>query len=176
MNYLYHWVPKNMQGEVLYPLNKLKEIYPDVYKEHVLKYEGREKVMDQRIPSLNCLWNDVLHFSAVHPSLIKQALVQAGRTEPFDIEYFEIDPHLLDPNNTIVYLYKHQNILNKFDDDNFTIYDPDNIAQYSEVPQLTKDYYTEMIREGKKPLHYHMVPHILYKGPLNVNGAKHITV
>ncbi len=30
--------------------------------------------MEQRIPILNCLWNDVLHFSPVHPAKIKQAM------------------------------------------------------------------------------------------------------
>jgi len=40
MNWLYHWVPKNMQGNVLMPLNKLKKSHPKIYKEQAKKYIG----------------------------------------------------------------------------------------------------------------------------------------
>ncbi|MBK8551651.1 MAG: hypothetical protein IPL53_11555 [Ignavibacteria bacterium] len=70
MNYLYHRVPKNLRGNVLYPLNTLKEIHPDLYEQQASKYAGREHITCQIIPILNCLWNDVLHFSAVNPEEI----------------------------------------------------------------------------------------------------------
>ncbi len=34
-----------MTGDILYPLNTLKKMYPDVYAEHVRKYRDREDVM-----------------------------------------------------------------------------------------------------------------------------------
>ncbi len=67
MIYLYHSVPKNLQGNILYPLNTLKEKHPEIYEQQVSKYVGREHMTQQRIPILDCLWNDVLHFSAVNP-------------------------------------------------------------------------------------------------------------
>ncbi len=76
--YLYHWVPDDMIGDTLYPLNILKHTHPDLYTKKVSKYIGREKVMDQIIPILDCLWNDVLHFTAVHPKDVKDALIKAG--------------------------------------------------------------------------------------------------
>lgn len=85
MNYLYHWVPKDLQGDTLFPLNTLKEKYPDLYKKEASKYVGREQIMQDVLPILNCLWNDVLHFSAVHPSLVKEALFESGRTKPFEL-------------------------------------------------------------------------------------------
>jgi hypothetical protein len=176
MNYIYHWVPKDMQGEVLYPLNTLKNIHPEVYEKEANKYVGREQLMQQRIPILDCLWNDVLHFSAVHPSEMKKALLEAGRTKLFDIEYFEIDPHLLDPENTVVYLYRHNNVTDKFKGENFAKYNPDEMVQYSVLPQETKDYYIEMISQDKKPLLYHRVPHILFKGSLDVSKIKKISI
>ena len=42
MNYLFHMVPQNMQGNTLYPLNDLREVNPKIYKEHKKKYKGRE--------------------------------------------------------------------------------------------------------------------------------------
>ena len=35
MEYLYHRVPKNMNGTMLYPLNVLKNLQPEIYAEHV---------------------------------------------------------------------------------------------------------------------------------------------
>ena len=176
MNYLYHWVPKDMRGDTLFPLNTLKEKYPDLYEKEASKYVGREEIMQHKLPILNCLWNDVLHFSAVHPSLIKEALFEAGRTKPFDLEFFEIDPHLLDPENTIVFLYKHTDRKDKLKEENFAKYDPDNIAQYSRMPQETKDYYKEMFAQGKNPLLFHKIPHILFKGNLDTSNIKRISV
>ncbi|HEV7702310.1 MAG TPA: hypothetical protein VGO63_02620 [Candidatus Paceibacterota bacterium] len=174
MNYLYHWVPKDMRGNVLYPLNTLKDSHADLYEKEASKYVGREHIMEQRIPVLDCLWNDVLHFSAVHPSLIKKALFDSGRTKSFDLEFFEVDPHLLNSENTIVYLYKHSNMADKLKEDNFAKYDPDDIAQYSTMPEGTKEYYKEMFAQDKNPLLFHKVPHILFKGSLDVSGINKI--
>ena len=38
MEFLYHRVPVNMEGSILYPLNQLKNLHPDIYVEHVKKY------------------------------------------------------------------------------------------------------------------------------------------
>ncbi len=72
-------MPKNLQGNILYPLNAPKEKHPDIYEQQVSKYVGREHIKEQRITILDCLWNDVLYFSAVNPKEIKQALIEAGR-------------------------------------------------------------------------------------------------
>jgi len=40
-HYLYHRVDPELKGTTLYPLNQLKNIYPDVYERHVKKYAGR---------------------------------------------------------------------------------------------------------------------------------------
>lgn len=174
MNYIYHWVPKDMRGDVLFPLNTLKETQPDLYEKEASKYVGREFIMQQKIPFLDCLWNDVLHFSAVHPSVVKQALIESGRTKDFEYEFFEVDPHLLTPENTIVYLYRHTYMANKLKEDNFAKYNPDDIDKYSELPQDTKEYYKEMFSQGKNPLLFHRVPHILFKGSLDTSKIKRI--
>jgi len=173
---IYHRVPKDMQGKVLFPLNTLKDIHPNLYKKEASKYVGREQIMHHKIPFLNCLWNDVLHFSAVHPLEVKKALIDSGRTKPFDKEFFEIDPHLLTPENTIVYLYKHNNMADKLKEDNFARYNPDDITQYSKMPQETKDYYKEMLLQNKKPLLFHRIPHILFRGELDTSEIKRISV
>lgn len=105
MMYIYHSVPKNLQGNILYPLNALKEKYPDIYEQQVSKYVGREHIIQQRIPILDCLWNDVLHFSAVNPKEIRRALIEAGDNTDITRSYYQVDSKLIDPKNVIVYLY-----------------------------------------------------------------------
>jgi len=168
MTYLYHLVPKNLRGNILYPLNTLKEKYPDIYEQQVVKYAGREHITRQRIPILDCLWNDVLHFSAVDPKEIKQALIEAGQSPDFSMRCYRIDPGSIDPKNTIVYLFAHTNDKDEMGEENFASYNPDDVAKFSVMPQATKDYYKEMIVNGQRPLRYHRIPHVLYRGTLNI--------
>jgi len=167
MSYLYHAVPKNLQGSILYPLNELKEKHPDNYKKQLSKYVGRERIIQQRIPVLDCLWNDVLHFSAVNPIDIKQALVEAGRKPDFTMSYYKIDPKLIEPKNAVVYLYAQVDIKDKMNRENFVPYNPDRVINFSKMPQDTRDYYKEMVSQGLRPLLYHKIPHILYRGTLD---------
>ncbi len=72
--FVYHRVPDSLAGEFLCPLNMLRDTQPELYAQHIRKYEGREFVLSQTVPNLGCLWNDVLHFSPVHPKLIVEAM------------------------------------------------------------------------------------------------------
>lgn len=165
-----------MSGNILFPLNLLKEKNFDLYEKQASKYIGREDIMNERLPILNCLWNDVLHFSAVHPSLIKQALIEAGDTESVHLECFEIEPSVLDSEKTIVFLYEHDTREGKLREDDFAKYNPEDIAKYSKMPQETKEYYKEMYALGREPLLFHKIPHILFKGELDVSSFNKILV
>ena len=165
---LYHRVPDNMIGDTLYPLNELKDVHPDVYERERQKYEGRKAVTAQTIPYLDCRWNDVLHLTAVHPKKLKDAL-DTNKT----FQYYQIDPHRLEPDNTIVYLYNELGPLTK---ESFTTYDPNKITQYTELPEETKQYYQERQEQGKRPLLFVYIPHILYKGSINISDVEVINV
>lgn len=169
-------VPKQMYGTVLYPLNSVKEEHPDIYEQQVSKYVGREHITQQKIPILDCLWNDVLHFSAVNPKVIKQALIEAGRNPDFTMSYYQVDPKLIEPKNAIVYLYVHADKRHKMNEENFVPYNPDEVKKFSSMPQATTDYYNEMIGNGERPLLYHKIPHILYKGTLDITDLPVISV
>jgi hypothetical protein len=156
----------------LYPLNQLKSIYPEVYAENVKKYEGREHVLETRIPApLNCLWNDVLHFTAVHPTILYKNLAEVG----FDADalvwkrWFKIPITVFDPQNTIVCLYRRDVRLAP-DAHDFQPFDPAKMGEYATVPHETIDYYREQFALGKRPLFFHHVPHILFKGTVETSG------
>jgi hypothetical protein len=75
---LFHTAPNRMVGTVLYPLNELEDVDPETWRQERKKYAGREQVLEKRVLPLNCLWNDVLHLSAVHPADIIAALDDVG--------------------------------------------------------------------------------------------------
>lgn len=166
-------VPKDMRGKVLYPLNQLKTVYPDLYKSYVGKYSGREKLIDRVIPTLNCLWNDVLHFSAVPPEVVREALREAGAESKSS--FFQIDSTTLDWNRMVVYLYSKNRIHGDLsvDSDEWEAFDTKNIDCYNNLNQDTKEYYREKVLLGERPLLFHRVPHILFRGSMNV---EHLSV
>lgn len=173
--YLYHRVPENMIGNILYPLNELKSIDQNLYEQAKKKYTGREFVMEQRVPILHCLWNDVLHFSALHPIEIKKEFENNGK-EFTSQKFYKIDPHKLDQNNTIVYLFKHQNESEKFQPENWTVYDPSNLDGYTEMSDQTKNYYKMMFEKDDQPLLWAYVPHIMYRGSVDISDCEIVEI
>lgn len=175
--YVYHRVVKNMFGKILYPLNQLKNVYPEAYKEHVKKYEGREKLLTTTIPTLSCLWNDVLHFTAVPPQELFNNLNKAGLNaqEIAWRKWFKVPIDLLDSKNTTVCLYR-RDISIVADARDFSSFDPEKMEQYRTVPIETIEYYRDQSALGKRPLLFHRVPHILYKGTINTQDLEIVEI
>lgn len=174
MNYVYHLVPKDMQGEVIYPLNKLKTIFPESYNKEIKKYKGREHLTREVIPFLNCLWNDVLHFSAVNPYDIKEAFAELGY--PFKAEFYKIEAVLLGAEKTIIYLFNTDDESGKLSENEFEKYYPEAIQKYSQFPSKTKKYYESELKNGRWPLLFYKIPHILFEGEINIKSVSIISV
>lgn len=159
MTFLYHHVPADMQGSVLYPLEKLKERAPTLWVKQVKKYEGRQGLLKCRIPPLNCLWGEVLFFSPIHPQKICDALRRAGIHR--SMRCFEIPAHLLSKEKTVVMFSEVKE---------FISYTAEAIELYAEIPQHTIDYYRSCA--GEMPFLYHGVPQILHRGTFNIAGLR----
>lgn len=128
--------------------------------------------MKKKIGPLNCLWNDVLHFTPVHPSKIIRELKKAG-VEMKKLRWFKINAKDLDSEKTIIYLYKFKKREKDFmSEDNFTSYNPNKISKYNKIPEKTKRYYKQEVKKGNRPFRFHLTPHILFKGNLNISKAK----
>ena len=176
--YLYHRVPSDLKGHILYPLNQLKSVCPSLYAAKAASYQNREAVMQARLPILDCLWNDVIHFSPVHPSKIQQARVEAGFPRKLR-SYFEVDPVAKGFNATNAVIFLHQRInLEQFqlEEADFRVFNPAEIRSLGEIPESTVTYYKEMFDQGKRPLTYLYIPHILYQGRLDIRTVKVIEV
>ncbi len=175
MAFLFHMVPPDMHGHVLYPLNALKDVRPDLYQAEAAKYEGRGRLLTRRIEPLDCLWNDVLHLTAIEPAVLKAALVDAGAS-PNPWSFYCIDPAALDMRNAMVFLSRLPMTEMGIDPRDFAPYDPAGVEPYAQVPEATKAYYRARIAEGKRPLLFAHAPHIFYRGPIDVSSCEIVTV
>ncbi len=164
-----------MHGSVLHPLNTLKDTHPDLYLAKTEKYKDRQHVMQKFIPTLECVWNDVLHLTAVHPAELKKVLIESGM-KPGEAKFYQIDPTLLDPKLTTVYLFKEKTEEGDMKPENFTDYDPTNLELHSIIPHATKEYYKDMVRKGQRPMTFVGIPHILHKGSIDISDLPVITV
>ena len=50
MAFVYHLVPNGLRGDVIYPLNQLASIHPDLYDTQRAKYVNREESLEFRRP------------------------------------------------------------------------------------------------------------------------------
>ena len=160
-----------MKGNILYPLNKLKFIYPSIYQEAVKKYEGREYLLKAHIPTLNCLWNDVLHTVAVHPTKLEFALQNAGLSLS-NRRFFEIDAREIDPGKMSVYLMQDKSVDRHSKLENYEKFEYKNLKEYSEVPEQTKRYYKKSALENKPIMLFGFIPHILFHGDIDVSKSQ----
>jgi hypothetical protein len=179
MNYIYHRVPDNLKGDSLYPLNTIKNIYPDIYANEVSKYAGREHVKEQRIPLFdNALWNDVLFFVAIEPSKIYKARREAGWPDLKPQKYFKINPRKLDQSKLGIFLFQTNADPEHYTHDNFIDYSHELLNQIIEVPNSTKEYFKNEFKAGEShiKLFYRYIPHVLYHGEINILDAEVITV
>ena len=168
MTYIYHAVPLNMTGTVLYPLNQLKGALPELYKSQAKKYKGRECLMEHRIPLLDCLWNDVLFLTAVHPSDFRTAFESVGFPRPRGLRSFQFDISTLDHSRMGVLT----DGMGKGEPGVYEPFNPTKLEEYATIPEKTFTYwYDEYARGTKGPFRFLHIPHILYQGTLDTRNA-----
>lgn len=176
MFYLYHKVPENgVRGNVLYPLSTLKVLFPDIYKAEVAKYKGREEDMQKFIPVLNCMWNDVLHLSPISPAEICKALIAAGRKDQFSFTCFKIGAEKINASNAVIYLFSHPSN-GVIDNKEIVPYQIDQLDEYKNITDLARDHYLQRLSVQKRVLLHYGLPHVLYKGNIDITSTAVETV
>jgi len=171
--WLYHKVPLQMMGDIIYPLNTLKDINPMLYRIGCEKYYGREAVMERRVPSLDCLWNDTVFLIATDPRAFDQAIHDAGLMSPrdFGYTYFKIDLATLDPTRLATFIQRENDELV------FEPFDPTRMEEYANIPAIQYAYYQEK-RKMARPYYlvHSLTTHVLYKGNIDIRKAEIITL
>lgn len=171
MTFLYHRVPRNLTGEVLQPLNRLRESQPNLYQQHVKKYEYRPHALQRRVHGLDCYWNDVLHFTPIHPRKILEGLrmcgsetVKLGRWFQFDVRELGINKH-----NTVIFWSPNQMFGDwEESEEDFAPYQELKLSRLGELPKGTQQFYKEQLSSGNQPLLFFRTPHILFRGSVSL--------
>ena len=173
VNFIYHGVPDPMIGNQLLPLNQMQSTMPDTAEKNLKKYKGRETTIGRRIPLLDCLWNDVVQFLPLHPQKIFELQNELGLIANLPTyKFYEIDLSTLDPAQTVVFLKTapgEENVQIKW-------LSEVDFASLQEIPIATLAYYKSLIDSGELPFNYQFIPHILYKGVVDISDATIITL
>jgi hypothetical protein len=166
--YLYHRVPPKMFGNIIYPLNELKEIYPRSYHFKTMKYKGREYLLTKRIPFFDCVWNDVVFLLAANPAEVIKNIESAGLQFGTWKKFFKIPIENFDLSSMITWReYK-----GKYE--NFSRFDITNMNQYATIPQYQIKYWKHM-KGRRNYLAYPYMTHLLYKGQIDITNIEIIT-
>ncbi|MBK9323737.1 MAG: hypothetical protein IPM97_12480 [Bdellovibrionaceae bacterium] len=170
MKYIYHRKPNDLEGHIIFPLNQMEEKIPSVYAKEVQKYKGRESLMDEKIPILNCRWNDVVHFAPIDPKKVYQSLVALGFSPDEKDLWYKIPITKLSPIETVVFKYEN-------DDGELTHSQVVNFShtafeQLPELPAATLEWYRSCAKEKHRPLLFHRVPHILSLNPIDISDCE----
>ncbi|UCZ53815.1 group-specific protein [Bacillus shivajii] len=178
MAYLYHIVPREMKGKDLLPLNKLKETEIDLYEKYTEKYMDhprRKKLLKRKIPKMNCYWNDVIHMLPIDPRKVYYALREAGMRER-ELSFYQIPLSLFaDDNEFAFYHYRpeaYQGPGEDLLDSEITLIKRAELQMLENLRPETKGYYKESIRENRPFGLFHYVPHVFYKGTINISDVK----
>jgi len=173
MSYIYHAVPENFIGNILVPLNEMHNLDDSLKAKYLEKYKGREEILKRRVPRLDCLWNDVVQFLPVHHRKVFELQVELGIiSEVPAYKFFEIDVDLLELDMAVVFFK------NKPKDDNSEVKSLESVdlSTLDTIPEPTIAYFKSTIGSGELPFNYQFIPHILYKGSVDVSEQNIITL
>lgn len=157
--FVYHLVPRDLRGDMLLPLNRLREDYPDLAEVYTAKYAHRPHVPNLPVPHLDCTRGDVLMFAPVHPEELKAALLESGRTR-YPTRFFAVDAARFTPNDTVLYVPGE-----KPEDATYTPYTPGCLDPHRVIPDVTRRYFCDTPQD-KPVLLFGGVPHVFYRGTI----------
>ena len=155
-----------MVGTVLYPLNELEHVVRDAWLRERAKYAGREHVLEMRVPPLDCLWNDVLHLSPVHAADIVAELRKVG-LEPLRTRFLEIDPLVLDPRRTVVFVNSRAD---RLDESQWMPLNPVTLSHFADSTGRVGATSARAPQMECGRAYGAIFPHVLYRGSLETSG------
>lgn len=168
--YVYHRVPDTMMGTVLYPLNQLRDINTELYQLYAEGYKDRPKLLQTKVPVLDCLWNDTLFFSPVHPQKLYDIAKEVGLESKWRFKKFfafKIGQDMQLDKAVIFYRVGK--------DMDAMAYRPAKevkISELNEVPSLTRAYY-QLAAEKKEALFpYQFVPQLLLHSTIDTANVE----
>ncbi len=168
-----------MEGDFLIPLNDMDKS-SELYVKHASKYEGREELMDESLPILNCKWNDVVQFSALDPRIIVEELKKyqtdlvINRREIYRVPISEI----IGKNEAIIFDRDTTRKKGSFGilPHEVKVLSEENYNELTSVPKETIEYWKRVRDEGGKFLFFPFITHIMVKGKIDTTNFEIVEI
>lgn len=179
MAFLYHIVPKNMEGQILFPLSELRNRAPSIYEREIKKYDDHPKrkgLPKRLLKKINCLQEEVLHFSPIHPYLMFAGLKSVFPDWEGSSLFFEIPIERIrdlpavyfDMNKTGAYVFGEDE-----PDEMFELITPENYKILSSLPSEALDFYHQWKARGERGAPaMGRIPHVMVKGRVSIENCQ----
>jgi hypothetical protein len=168
-----------MVGDVLYPLNTLRQLYPLVYEREMIKYQDHPHSQDlqtRRIPKLNCLWHDVIHCSAIHPNLLYRALKERDLPVRAERTFFQIPLASLQAGQAVVLQTSiRDDPAAPIDDEAVNWLDFTTYRELALVPPNALEWYDQLTLLKRTIGLFVGVPLILIPSPISIKQSRVIS-
>ncbi len=165
--YMYHHVPDDQIGDVIYPLNQLKEKFPDIYEKQFAKYDNIQE-KDVEIPGFG-YWNDCVNLMPVSPGLVKKELEKYGHDTNWQWRFYKIDPEKLDGSKLILMVMNENNgTLER----TFIPFSKEAFNKYCHIGEATRTCFQKAKENNEQPNTFTRVPHVLYKNSINTKNLE----
>lgn len=179
MPYIYHAVPADLKGSVLHPLFALKDLFPEVYESEIKKYADhpqRTELPFKWVPKLNCRRGDVLHCSAIHPSLVFQAMKNVFPDFGESLHFFQIPLSDLTGVGMALLDVNHPDYefgLEQDPETAFTLVNATNFEAIQSVPKEAYEFFESWKQRGAKSAPpWAKIPHLFVQGSIRVESCK----
>jgi hypothetical protein len=188
MKVVYHGVPRDFVGDVIYPLNQLAVVDRRLYEFQVSKYAGREAALDFLIPGLGVKFNDAVHCACLHPYYLfaaRQTLGLNPQPRPAPPSWatglaFEIPLERILVHPVVWYSCRSLWVNGAPNEDVPLVppsdeFEPFDSVRYQPLTAPTEAhvaYLRRMRDRGERSLMFVHIPHILVAGPIDVSGLR----
>lgn len=183
--YLYHLKPPHLIGNILYPLNQLRQFAPDVYKNEMKKYDGREWLINSPLPIENVTWNGCVHFSPIDIGEILLKTISVMRLHGLDLDaygerfrrrrYYRVNSELLDQEKLYIFFNPNSATPKKpliSQSDQFILFHHGKNQVSLNINKRHMNYLHEQAAKEKRPLLFMYLPHVLYSSAVNLDVAE----
>jgi hypothetical protein len=177
MHFAYHILKDNFVGNTIFPLNTLRNVYPEIAAIASQKYIGREKTTESIVYSPETYtnfnwgneilsWGDVSFFTLHNPRSVFQTfkelnipIKKSWRMAKIALENFS--------ERKIVWKHTNSFIDVLPVDDCLSVEEFFSLNNLESIPEKAKKYYLEAYNLGKNPLLYAYIPHLLTPDPVS---------
>jgi hypothetical protein len=168
--YVWHGVPKHMQGDTIYSLSGLRSIAPELAEHTARKYIGREQIAQQFVAPLQCYWHDIIFLTPYHPNEMQEAYKNAG-FNPRPIQFYQIPIHELSTHNIVWWLPSYAR---SHPEETYKAFSPSELPL--PFPEEQKLAYARAFEKGFHPLLYAQSPHLCLAAPVTDATVKGLCI